>query len=403
MQNNRDFDLIIWGATGFTGNLVCEYINKNYEYNELKWAIGGRNQNKLLKLQKKLEIDDSRIIIADSSDKESLIKMAKRSKVICTTVGPYAKYGTYLVEACVKAKTNYCDITGETQWIRRIIDKYHSTAKEKHIKIVNSCGFDSVPSDMGVYFSQKKVFEKTGKYARTINMRVAGAKGGISGGTYNSLSNVLEEARVDKDVRKTLANPYGLNPEGKQFGPDKPDLRKVTFDKASKSWIAPFVMAGINTKIVRRSHALMNFIYGSDFSYDEATITGKGISGKIKGYVSLIPIFLATRKKGSLLKNIVDFILPKSGEGPSEKIRINGYYNLRFYLTMDNTTYLSKVIGDMDPGYGSTSKMLAESAVCLALDKTPEIYGVLTPSTALGDPLKKRLEEKAGLTFKINF
>ena len=251
--------------------------------------------------------------------------------------------------------------------------------------------------------SQKKVFEKTGKYARMINMRVAGAKGGISGGTYNSLSNVLEEARVNKDVRKTLANPYGLNPQGKQFGPDKHDLRKVIFDKVSNSWIAPFVMAGINTKIVRRSHALMDFIYGPDFSYDEATIAGKGIYGQIKGYMSLIPIFLATRKKGSLLKNIVDFILPKSGEGPSEKTRINGYYNLRFYLTMDNTIYVSKVIGDMDPGYGSTSKMLAESAVCLALDKTPEIYGVLTPSTALGDPLKKRLEEKAGLTFKINF
>ncbi len=302
MENNRDFDLIIWGATGFTGDLVCEYINNNYEYNELKWAIGGRNQNKLLKLQKKLKIDDSRIIIADSSDKESLIKMAKRSKVICTTVGPYAKYGTYLVEACVEAKTNYCDITGETQWIRKIIDKYHSTAKEKHIKIVNSCGFDSVPSDMGVYYSQKKVFEKKGKYAQMINMRVAGAKGGISGGTYNSLSNVLEEARVDKDVRKTLANPYGLNPEGKQFGPDKPDLRKVIFDKVSNSWIAPFVMAGINTKIVRRSHALIDFKYGSDFSYDEATLSGKGILGKLKGYFSLIPIFLATRKKGSLIK-----------------------------------------------------------------------------------------------------
>ncbi len=399
MENNRDFDLIIWGATGFTGDLVCEYINNNYEYNELKWAIGGRNQNKLLKLQKKLKIDDSRIIIADSSDKESLIKMAKRSKVICTTVGPYAKYGTYLVEACVEAKTNYCDITGETQWIRKIIDKYHSTAKEKHIKIVNSCGFDSVPSDMGVYYSQKKVFEKKGKYAQMINMRVAGAKGGISGGTYNSLSNVLEEARVDKDVRKTLANPYGLNPEGKQFGPDKPDLRKVIFDKVSNSWIAPFVMAGINTKIVRRSHALIDFKYGSDFSYDEATLSGKGILGKLKGYFSLIPIFLATRKKGSLIKKMVDYILPKSGEGPSEKTRISGYYNLRFYLTYQNKTHISKVIGDMDPGYGSTSKMLAESAVCLALDKTPETYGILTPSVALGDPLLKRLQENAGLTF----
>ena len=280
-----------------------------------------------------------------------------------------------------------------------MIDKYHSKAKENKIKIINSCGFDSIPSDMGVFYSQKNLFEKTGKYANSINMRVAGAKGGISGGTYNSLSNILEEARVDKEVRKTLTNPYGLNPIGRQNGPDKTDLQSVIFDKVSNSWIAPFVMAGINTKIVRRSHALIDFKYGSDFSYDEATLSGKGVLGQVKGYLSLIPIFLATRKKGSFIKNIVDYVLPKSGEGPSEKTRISGYYNLRFYLTQQDKIYLSKVIGDMDPGYGSTSKMLAESAVCLASDKTPETYGILTPSVALGDPLLKRLQENAGLTF----
>ena len=399
MKNKRDFDLIIWGATGFTGNLVCDYINKNYNERELRWAIAGRNKKKILKLQQKLKIDDSRTIIADSSDKDSLVKMVKKSKVVCTTVGPYAKYGTNLVEACIEGETNYCDITGETQWIRRIIDRFHTKAKEKNIKIINSCGFDSIPSDMGVFYSQKIILEKTGKYASTINMRVAGAKGGISGGTYNSLSNVLEEALIDKEVRKTLTNPYGLNPIDKQFGPDKSDLREVIFDTVSNSWIAPFVMAGINTKIVRRSHALMDFMYGKNFAYDEATLTGKGIAGQIRGYMSLIPIFLATRKKGSIIKKIVDFILPKSGEGPSEKTRINGYYNLRFYLTLDKMTYVSKVLGDMDPGYGSTSKMLAESAICLALDKIPETYGILTPSVALGDSLLKRLEENAGLTF----
>ena len=399
MKNKRDFDLIIWGATGFTGNLVCDYINKNYNERELRWAIAGRNKKKILKLQQKLKIDDSRTIIADSSDKDSLVKMVKKSKVVCTTVGPYAKYGTNLVEACIEGETNYCDITGETQWIRRIIDRFHTKAKEKNIKIINSCGFDSIPSDMGVFYSQKIILEKTGKYASTINMRVAGAKGGISGGTYNSLSNVLEEALIDKEVRKTLTNPYGLNPIDKQFGPDKSDLRKVIFDTVSNSWIAPFVMAGINTKIVRRSHALMDFMYGKNFAYDEATLTGKGIAGQIRGYMSLIPIFLATRKKGSIIKKIVDFILPKSGEGPSKKTRINGYYNLRFYLTLDKMTYVSKVLGDMDPGYGSTSKMLAESAICLALDKIPETYGILTPSVALGDSLLKRLEENAGLTF----
>ena len=399
MKNKRDFDLIIWGATGFTGNLVCDYISKNYNERELRWAIAGRNEKKILKLQQKLKIDDSRTIIADSSDKDSLVKMVKKSKVVCTTVGPYAKYGTNLVEACIEGETNYCDITGETQWIRRIIDRFHTKAKEKNIKIINSCGFDSIPSDMGVFYSQKIMLEKTGKYASTINMRVAGAKGGISGGTYNSLSNVLEEALIDKEVRKTLTNPYGLNPIDKQFGPDKSDLRKVIFDTVSNSWIAPFVMAGINTKIVRRSHALMDFMYGKNFAYDEATLTGKGIAGQIRGYMSLIPIFLATRKKGSIIKKIVDFILPKSGEGPSKKTRINGYYNLRFYLTLDKMTYVSKVLGDMDPGYGSTSKMLAESAICLALDEIPDTYGILTPSVALGDSLLKRLEENAGLTF----
>ena len=399
MSNTKQLDLIIWGATGFTGQLVSEYINKKYSNTALKWGIAGRNKEKASVIAKRLNIAKDRVFIADCNNIESLIKLTSKTKVICTTVGPYAKLGTNLIDACIKTNTNYCDITGETQWIRKMIDKYHSKAKENKIKIINSCGFDSIPSDMGVFYSQKKLFEKTGEYANKINMRVAGAKGGISGGTYNSLSNVLEEARVDKEVRKTLTNPYGLNPIDKQNGPDKADLQSVIFDKVSNSWIAPFVMAGINTKIVRRSHALIDFKYGSDFSYDEATLSGKGVLGQVKGYLSLIPIFLATRKKGSFIKNIVDYVLPKSGEGPSEKTRISGYYNLRFYLTQQNKIYLSKVIGDMDPGYGSTSKMLAESAVCLALDKTPETYGILTPSVALGDPLLKRLQENAGLTF----
>ena len=402
MSNTKQLDLIIWGATGFTGQLVSEYINKKYSNTALKWGIAGRNKEKATVIAKRLNIAKDRVFIADCNNIESLIKLTSKTKVICTTVGPYAKLGTNLIDACIKTNTNYCDITGETQWIRKMIDKYHSKAKENKIKIINSCGFDSIPSDMGVFYSQKKLFEKTGEYANKINMRVAGAKGGISGGTYNSLSNVLEEARVDKEVRKTLTNPYGLNPIDKQNGPDKADLQSVIFDKVSNSWIAPFVMAGINTKIVRRSHALIDFKYGSDFSYDEATLSGKGVLGQVKGYLSLIPIFLATRKKGSFIKNIVDYVLPKSGEGPSEKTRISGYYNLRFYLTQQDKIYLSKVIGDMDPGYGSTSKMLAESAVCLALDKTPETYGILTPSVALGNPLLKRLQENAGLTFIFN-
>ena len=401
MSNTKQLDLIIWGATGFTGQLVSEYINKKYSNTALKWGIAGRNKEKASVIAERLNIAKDRIFIADCNDLESLIKLTSKTKVICTTVGPYAKLGTNLIEACIKTNTNYCDITGETQWIRKMIDKYHSKAKENKIKIINSCGFDSIPSDMGVFYSQKNLFEKTGKYANIINMRVAGAKGGISGGTYNSLSNVLEEARVDKEVRKTLTNPYGLNPIGKQNGPDKTDLQTVIFDKISNSWIAPFVMAGINTKIVRRSHALIDFKYGSDFSYDEATLSGKGVLGQVKGYLSLIPIFLATRKKGSFIKNIVDYILPKSGEGPSQKTRISGYYNLRFYLTQQDKIYLSKVIGDMDPGYGSTSKMITESAVCLVKDCKDLPGGIYTPAASMGEKLIKRLERNAGLSFKV--
>ena len=251
MSNTRELDLIIWGATGFTGQLVSEYISKKYTNSTLKWGIAGRNKEKVLSVAKRLNINEERIFIADSNNIDTLKKLTSKTKVICTTVGPYAKYGSKLVEACVDTNTNYCDITGETQWIRKMIDKYHSKAKENKVKIINSCGFDSIPSDMGVFYSQKIIFDKTGEYASKINMRVAGAKGGISGGTYNSLSNVLEEARVDKEVRKTLVNPYGLNPIDKQIGSDKPDLQSVIFDKVSNSWIAPFVMAGINTKIVR--------------------------------------------------------------------------------------------------------------------------------------------------------
>ncbi len=403
MQKNKKLDIIIWGATGFTGKLVCEYINENYLKKSLNWGIGGRSKEKLLIVNEKLNLCDNRIFIADSYDIKSLINLTSKTKVICSTVGPYALYGTKLIEACIITGTDYCDITGETQWIRKIIDNYHKKAKEKNIKIINSCGFDSIPSDMGVYYSQKIIFEKIGKYANMINMRVAAAKGGISGGTYNSLSNVLDEARIDKDVRKTLTNPYGLNPIEKQLGKDKRDLQKVIFDKISNSWIAPFVMAGINTKIVRRSHALIDFKYGANFTYDEAILTGKGITGQIKGYISLIPIFLATRKNGGLIKKLVNNIMPKSGEGPSEKKRKNGYFKLRFYLKVEDKTYICKLKGDMDPGYGSTSKMLAESAVCLALDKIPKKYGILTPSVALGDSLLKRLRENAGLSFKLEF
>ena len=404
MNKSREFDVIVWGASGFTGKLVAEYLfNKYGSNNDLKWAIAGRDYSKLELVRDEVANRLIPIVIANSDDIQSLNLMIKRTRVICTTVGPYAKYGSKLVSSCVNNQTHYCDLAGEVQWIRKMIDEHHEIAKANGTKIVNSCGFDSIPSDLGVYFIQKQSLEKYNQKAKHIKMRVAGAKGGISGGTYESLSNVSKEAYSDKDIFKVVIDPYGLNPLGELNGLDKYDLRKIIYDKASDSWIGPFVMAAINTKIVRRSNALSGYAYGKDFMYDEATLSGKGLKGKFRAYVSALPLaLLMSAKPGSFLKKIIDIILPKPGEGPNKDKRESGFYNLRFYITLeDQSNAFAKVVGDMDPGYGSTSKMLGESAVCLAKDILPDSSGVLTPSIAMGDAILDRLQKNAGLSFSF--
>ena len=392
----REFDIIIWGASGFTGRLVAEYLYQNYSPNELKWAIAGRDANKLNKIRDKYLNEKIPIIIADSFDEVSLSRMTKRTKVICTTVGPYAKYGSLLVKSCVSSKTHYCDLAGEAQWIRKMIDLYHEDAKDNNVRIVNSCGFDSIPSDLGVYYIHKNISKKN----LSIRMRVTGAKGTYSGGTYASMQNIIKEAFKDREVRKSLTNPYGLNPVGQQDGLDKRDLRSVKYDKRIKSWISPFLMAGINTRIVRRSNALSNFSYGKEFTYDEAVMTGKGFKGRLNGIFLSIPLMFLAAKPGSFFNKIFNIISPKPGQGPNKKERENGYFSLRFFVFQkDDNKSIFKVTGDKDPGYGSTSKMLAESAVCLAKDRLEENYGVLTPSYAMGDNILDRLVSNAGLTF----
>ncbi len=404
MKSSKEFDIIIWGASGFTGRLVVTHLFKNYGVNnDLKWAMAGRNKKKLKQVRFSSADNSVPIIIADSNDEVSLKEMIIRTKVICTTVGPYATYGDKLVSLCVNQGTDYCDLSGEVQWMRKMIDQYHEIAKNNGVKIVHTCGFDSIPSDMGVYFTQRELQAQMGQPANKIEMRVAGISGGISGGTYASLTKVMEQSYFDKEVYKVLANPYGLNPKGKIEGNDTRDLNSIIYDDVSKSWIGPFIMAGINTKVVRRSNALSGYVYGKDFRYDEATICGKGLKGRIKGYLMAIPLLMMTAKPKSFLKKIIDKILPKPGEGPKKEKREKGFYNLKFYATLkDGSRVLVKVTGDMDPGYGSTSKMLGEAAVCLAKDNLSNISGVLTPSIAMGDFLLKRLENRAGLTFSFN-
>jgi len=403
-MSDRQYEVVVLGSTGFTGRLVAEYLLKEYGVDQdLKWAMGGRNEGKLKSIRAMLGDESIPLVVCDSKKPEDVDNLAKSTKVVCTTVGPYSLYGSELVAACVANGTHYCDLAGEVQWMRRMIDQHHETAKANGAKIVHTCGFDSIPSDMGVYFVQNAIKAKTSSYADHIKMRVRVMKGKFSGGTIASMNNMMVEAQKDPSIYKVLSNPYSLNPDGERTGPDKKDLMTVKYDKDIKQWLSPFVMAGINTKVVRRSNALAGYPYGKDFLYDEAMSTGDGIGGRIKSTTMAAGLgILMGGKPGSLWSKTVNRFLPDPGEGPTKEERETGFYVLDFFGKMaDGSMITGKVTGDRDPGYGSTSKMLAESAVCLAKDNLSDAAGMLTPAVAMGDALLDRLVGKAGLTFEM--
>jgi len=372
----------------------------------LRWALAGRSEEKLKDVRSKLgdEAANLQLIVADSFDKSALAALAERTRVVITTVGPYALFGSDLVEACVAAGTHYCDLAGEVQWIRKMVDQHHENARATGAKIVHCCGFDSVPMDMGVWALQDAVHRKYGQYCLSISMLVRATKGTASGGTLASMMNLIKESREDRSVAKVLIHPYSLNPKGERQGPDDRDQQKVLYRKDANAWTAPFVMAGVNTKIVRRSHALAGYPYGRDFRYDESVMTGRGFSGWLKGTLMTVSLgaivfFASFTPTRNLLQKLV---LAKPGEGPDENMQKNGFFNLlQIGKLADGTIVRAKVTGDQDPGYGSTSKMLSECAVCLAKDDLDPEGGVLTPASAMGRPLLKRLRDKAGLTFEL--
>ena len=406
-MSERQFDVVVFGATGFTGKLVAEYLVKHYGVDgDLCWAIAGRSSEKLEAVRAELgdKAADLDIIVADSGNRDALAAMAASTRVVLTTVGPYALYGSALVAACVEAGTHYCDLAGETQWIRRMIDTHQERATETGARIVHCCGFDSIPSDLGVMFLQQQAQATRGRYCKRIALYVKAAKGSLSGGTLASMTNIMREARDDRSVMKILADPYALNPADQREGPDGADQRELRFDEAINAWTAPFMMAGINTRIVRRSHALSGYPWGHEFQYREATLAGKGTSGRFKGaMLSLVlgglVLGLSMKPTRALLQKV---FLPAPGEGPTPAAQKAGFFNLLLVGHLDDGSQLrAKVTGDRDPGYGSTSKMLAESAVCLAKDEQATGGGVWTPSTAMGDTLLRRLVDNAGLGFEL--
>ena len=405
-ETNREFDVIVWGATGFTGTLVAEYLCRQYGAGgDLRWAIAGRNRQKLEELRAALGADAAalEIIESDSHDMESLMQLASRTSVVLTTVGPYALYGSELVEACVENGTHYCDLAGEVQWIRKMIDTHHERAQRTGARIVHCCGFDSVPMDMGVWFLQNTAKQRYGDYCKSITMLVKATKGTASGGTIASMLNIIKESREDRAIARILVHPYSLNPEGEREGPDQRDQQNILYSEAGECWTAPFVMAAVNTKVVRRSHALAGYPYGKDFRYAEAVATGAGIGGWVKGMTMMTGLaglvlggsFSATR---DLLQK---FVLRKPGEGPDREMQESGFFNLMQIGELpDGTLLRTRITGDRDPGYGSTSKMLSECAVCLARDELDSGGGVLTPASAMGSALLERLQRNAGLTFE---
>ena len=397
---DREYDIIVWGATGFTGRLVVDYMAEQQANSNLKWAVGGRNPQKL---QQMLAGRNVAMVTADSGDEASIEALVRRTRVILTTVGPYARYGSSLVAACAKHGTDYCDLTGEVHWMREMITAYQEEARATGARVVHTCGFDSIPSDLGVYFLQKHMLETHGVPARQIKYRPRAFSGGFSGGTIDSMIAMMEKAREDKSIRTKLADPYVLNDA--QLGLDGPDRLSAYYDEDFGSWVGPFVMGSVNTRVVRRSAELLNGMYGRDFQYNEGVLSGKGAGGFLAATGTGVGtgVFVGAASV-SFTRGLMQKFLPKPGEGPSDDAINNGYYDIELFgqhPTDSDKNVRVRVKGDKDPGYGSTSKMIVESALALAQDDLPVSGGFWTPASAMGDQLLARLPQNAGVTFEV--
>ena len=388
MSTTKEFDIVIYGATGFTGRLVAEYLVKQYAgVDSVKWAMAGRSAEKLAQVRDEIGAPaDTPLVVADSEDLSSIQAMLDSTKLVLTTVGPYQLYGSDLVAMCAKSGVDYVDLCGEPVWMSEMIPAYHETAKASGARIVFYCGFDSIPSDLGVYRLQKLAQEQFGHVMPRVRCRVRKMKGTFSGGTAASLKATLIAAKKDPAKMHALLNPFSLTPGFK--GADQPYGNKPYYEEDLGTWVTPFVMAAINTRNVQRSNYLLNSEYGDDFVYDEMFMTGPGEKGEA------IANAMANDKSLGAEGG------PKPGEGPSKEEREAGHYDILF-VGSDNqgNTINFAVTGDKDPGYGSTSKIIAESAICLVKDATDTQGGIWTTAPAMGDKLIKRLVDNAGLTF----
>ncbi len=388
---SSQLDIVVYGATGFTGQLVAEYLAARYAgKSDPKWAMAGRSRDKLAAVRDAIGAPaDTPLIVADAGDPASLQAMVEQTRSVLTTVGPYQLYGSDLVAACAASGTDYLDLCGEPVWMRQMIDAHQATAQASGARIVFSCGFDSLPFELGVFFVQETAKQVLGAPVSRVKGRVRNMKGTFSGGTAASIKATFAAAAKDLSLVALLRNPFVLTPGFE--GPKQPPGNKPLFDPDLDAWTAPFVMSTINTRNVHRSNLLMGFPYGRDFVYDEMVLTGGGEKGEANAKL----VVAANAEMGGPGG-------PKPGEGPSREQRESGLYDLLFVGLGEGGRQIRVAVrGDRDPGYGSTSKMIAECAVCL-LREAPEVPGgIWTPGAAMRNRLIKRLVDNAGLTFEV--
>ena len=409
----RAFDIVVWGATGFVGRRVAEHLTREYTAAELTVALGGRDETALNRLADRLTTqqdgwDALPIVLGDATDEASLQNLAARTAVIATTVGPYTDYGTPLVEACIDAGTDYCDLTGEITWVREMIDRYHKQAVAAGVRIVHSCGFDSIPADLGTKLVQSYAIEEHDSPCDQVGIYLEDGKGGVSGGTLASAVAMFAAAEYDPLARQTLNNPYSLAPPGERTGIDHGEQRWPQRDPLRTVWTAPSPMAAVNERVVRRSNALLGYPWGRGFRCREVVPTAHGIGGGLAagGIAAGLAVGTAAMSVRPLRAGLQRFVFPDPGEGPTKEDIETGHFTVRVIgrgtTTAGPFTVECEIGAQQDPGYGATAKMLGESAMCLLREDTTDSLagGILTPASGIGDPLANRLRE-VGLTVEV--
>lgn len=399
-SESPSYDLLLWGATGVTGRLVAAEVTRTFEEDTCSLAIAGRNKSKLAALERDLVAhrdgwSSIPIEVGDATDQASVQRLVDRTGVVCSTVGPYTRYGTPMVAACVDTGTDYCDLSGEVTWIREMIDRFHPTARENGARIVHCCGFDSMPADLGTLLVQTRAQERFGSPCSIVSIALEGARGGVSGGTLDSMVEMFRAAERDSLARATLENPYSLAPAGERDGIDRGVRSVPQRDPFERRWLAPSPLGLVNERVIRRSNALLGYPWGREFTCAEFVPTGSGVGGLLAscGVTLGTHVGMSAMRIGPLREALHRFVFPDPGEGPGEASIEDGYFRLRVrgqgVTQLGRFVVESTIAADTDPGYGATGKMLSAATACLVREETatPLTGGILTPASGIGLPL----------------